>query len=90
MIRTITTISYCVVKEGKAFEGTKEGIVSQICTFKFDNKNQLVVQFKGFNPVVYHSYNSEFTEKEMYKDAIKFIFNKLKDYGYHIYRNIGY
>lgn len=86
---TITTYSYCVVKDGKAFEGSKEDIINQIFTWGFE-KNQLFAKCKGFKEALYHSYKEDWMAGERYKDAIQFLFGKLKDFGYKNYRDIGF
>jgi hypothetical protein len=86
----IITLSYCLVKDGKAYEGTKEQIVLQICNFEFINR-RLVVHFPYWClPVRLHTYSKEWTEHEMNCDAIVIIFDRLiNNYGYRMYRNIS-
>lgn len=79
---------YCAAKEGKAFLGTKQAVLSQVCTFWFSDKRQLCVKFKGYKTTQYHSYSKEYSESEMYKDAIQFLFDQLPKYGFYLFKSI--
>ncbi len=89
-IANITTISYCVVKDDKFYEGSKEEIVSQVCRFAVTDK-ALKFQFHGYNPnssdIIF---SGEWTPEEMQKQAIDYIFDTMKKLGFRIYRNIGH
>jgi hypothetical protein len=90
MVGTVTTHSYCVVKDGKAFEGSRENILSQICKYRIDENRRVHVKFDGYTEVRLISYAEVFTYDEICKDMIEVIFSKLPNYGYRIYRDIGF
>ena len=83
---------YCVVKVnenyGKIYQGSASDIVNQIFKITINEEDwQLTVEVDNYNPRSYHSYNKEaWTREEMYSDIVKFLFGKIKDYGYIIYR----
>ena len=81
---TINIISHCMVKDGRAYTGTREEIVNQVVKFRFENRC-LIANVKSFVEVIYHSYSHEWTDEEMYRDAVQFLFNSLRDYGFKHY-----
>jgi hypothetical protein len=76
---------YCAVKKGKAFEGTKEEVVAQICKFYFDNDNALCVKFDGYPSERLHGYSKAYSSKESYNDAVQFLFLRASQYGFKVY-----
>jgi hypothetical protein len=86
-IATITVKSYCAVNYCRVHEGSKEDVVRQACKFWFDN-NRLFYQFDGYQMIAAHSYSSEYTNEQRYKDAVNFLFSKLPKLGYKIYKEI--
>lgn len=88
-VGTVTTIEHCAVKDGKAHTGTRHDIVNQVCKFNLDNR-KLTVKVEGYPETSYHSYGNAFTDEEMLKDAVKFIYNMLPHFGYRLYRDIGF
>ena len=87
---TITTYSHCYVKDGKAYEGSKEEIALQIAKYKIDENRQLFIQFNGYKEYGYHSYSDEYANQEIYKDVINFILAKSSSFGYRHYRNLNF
>jgi hypothetical protein len=69
-----------------AYQGTKEDIVSEIFQWQF-KKGVLWVSTKYTKPVSYHSYNKEWTKQEIHRDVIDFLFNRLRDYRFKVYRD---
>lgn len=78
-------MNYCAVKEGKAYEGTKTEILSQILVIGFDDKQRLTLKVEGFELEVYHSYSNEWSKPEIYRDSINFAFKVLPSFGFKIY-----
>ena len=90
LIGTITTIGYCVTKDGKAYEGTKAEIVNQIFEYEFDESGVLLYRMKGYKTKRYGpSWNKEYTEEERQKEVISYLFDRLRPL-FKVYRDIGY
>jgi len=77
--------TYCAIKDGKCFVGTKEEVVRQVCLFHIDERRRLQVKFSGFKQEEHFSYGEEFTSEEMYSDAIIHLFKRIKNYGYRVF-----
>lgn len=89
MAGTITTIRWCAVKDGLAYEGSFLDIVHKVCEFWFDEKLTLIVKPKFSHPQSYYSYSDEWTTIDMHKDAARFIARRLMpQWGYRFYRQI--
>jgi hypothetical protein len=78
--------TYCVVKDGKFFEGSKKDILSYFCRWWFDDKGRLNYCITGYKSKILHSYSKEWTQEEINKDAIESIWCRLKDYRFNIYQ----
>jgi hypothetical protein len=89
MAGTITTYEHCIVDAPLAYTGSKEDIVLQFYTWRFDEGGSLWAKQKYCFEQKFHSYGDCFTEEEKYKDIINFLFNRLKA-QYKYYRNIGF
>jgi len=76
---------YAAVKDGKGYEGTKEEILQQVAKFGLDENNVVYIQVKGYTMAKFHSYKTDYTPEEARKDYVKFLFDKLSDFGYHTY-----
>jgi len=85
---TITTYEYCVIKDGQHYTGSKSSIVHQIFKWRLENK-QLIYKCDGYIEQKAHSYSECFTDQQINKDVVDFLFGKLKSLGYRIYRDIG-
>jgi len=81
--------NFCVVKDGKCYEGSRAEILSQVGTYVLTEDRKLYAKFHGFQEVGFHSYGPEYTDAEIREDAIRFLFNKLLDLGYRVYREWG-
>jgi hypothetical protein len=87
---TITTHSYCVVKDNDFAVGDKMDVVSHFVSWRIDADRQLWYKIKGRIEVKGFFYGEDWTHTDMIKDAIDFLFNKLKKTpGYKVFRNIG-
>jgi hypothetical protein len=81
--------TFCVTKDGRAWEGTKADILSQICTMRFVGKERrLHYKFMFYIEVVAHDYGDEFSVFEAASDAVNHIWGKLPEYGFRIYQSI--
>lgn len=60
---------------------TKKEVVNQIYEkWEVDLNRTLSVKMKGYKEYIHHSYSSEYSEEEMEKDIINFLFNQLENY----------
>ena len=76
---------YCVVKDNKVYEGSKEDIISRLCkTFYFDSTGKLHYEISNYG-IRTQTWTDEYTYEEKVKDAIQIIWNKLESYHYRIY-----
>lgn len=81
--------TFCVTRDGRAWEGTKADILSQVCTMRFaGEKRQLHYKFALFPEVAAHSYGASFSDFEAASDAVNYIWGKLPKYGFRIYQSI--
>lgn len=65
---------------------TKADIVNQALTWRIDGNNTLWAKTSLYKEVEFHSYNrEEFTEAEMYREAERFLFDKLQSFGWKTY-----
>jgi hypothetical protein len=85
----ITTHSHCAVINNGAYEGTKAEIVNQLYEYSIGKDRVLRAKFIGRVTITFHSYQDEFTDEEMHKDAIEFLYSKLPMFGVRLYRDIG-
>jgi hypothetical protein len=86
---TITTYEYCVIKDEKHYTGSKSEIIRQIFKWRLENK-QLIYKCEGYIERKAHSYSEHFTDQEIQKDVVQFLFGKLKSLNCcRIYRDIG-
>jgi hypothetical protein len=86
---TITTRAYCLVKDGKAYEGTKAELVWQLCPYSLRNKT-VTYQVKGYNPANFW-YGQDWLDEEIRKDIAQVLFNALTNkYGFKMYKDIGF
>jgi hypothetical protein len=92
MAGSITTYSYCAVKleDNKAFIGTKEEIVFQICKIEIKENNIPYFKVKGFVEERGCNYSDEFTVEEIKKEVIERIWKHLPYYHYKVFRDIGF
>jgi len=88
MCGSITIKSYCLVKDGKAYEGSKEDIVERLVNFKLDDNRILYYKIRvgNYPEIQAHSYGEKWIPSEMYQDVINFLFNKLKECGFKEYK----
>lgn len=88
---TITTYSWCAVKDGRAYKGSKEDILSQLSErWGIDSKRRLFIKWTDRKEVtILHGYTDEWEGNDLYQEMIKDLFGKLPQYGFTIYRNIG-
>lgn len=77
--------TYCVVKDNFFTTGTREEVISALCSWRLDSNFCLFVKFKGYEEVKCHSYSGEWTYLEIVQDVNRFIFDKLEYYGFTIY-----
>ena len=94
MAGTITTYSRAAVKNGVGYEGTTSEIVLQVCNdLRFIGSSTagwtVYYSITGYGTSIL-SYTEGWTYDEVVKDASLTIFNKLKDYGFRLYRDIGF
>lgn len=88
---TITTHSYCVVKDHDFVVGDKMDVVSHFVSWRIDKDRQLWYKMKGYQDVKGFSYDTDWTHTDMIKDAVDFLFNKLKKTpGYKVFRDIRF
>lgn len=88
---TITTHSYCVVKDNDFAVGDKMDVVSHFVSWRIDADRQLWYKIKGRIEVKGFSYGEDWTYTNMIKDVIDFLFNKLRETpGYKVFRDIGF
>lgn len=87
---SITTLSHCAVKDGKAYEGTKEEIIHQIGVLRLDEFGTFYFKAKGYNETKLTSYcMKEWSKIDAHKDMIKILYSRLpKYYGFKLYREI--
>ena len=78
--------TYCVTNGDFTEEGTVEEIVNSIFEWDITEKRALLVKARGYSEATFHSYNSEFSDEEIYQDVIRFLFKKLPSFGYRIYK----
>ncbi len=93
MAGTITTTSHCLVKDGKAYTGTKEEIVNQLVKYRLEGKSkQVVIHIPGYKDIRLYSFGKEpeLTPSEMMEVVVKDAFAMLKQHGYRHYRDIGF
>lgn len=78
---------YCAIKDNDSYFGyTKEDIVNQICIWGISLEDRkLTLKVNGFPEETLHSYNDNWSKKEMYEDAARFVLFRLKQYGYQIF-----
>jgi hypothetical protein len=98
-MKTLRGGSYCVVdKEGKAIEGpNKASVVLQVFEFWLEDISSdsklLWTQLKCKYSLPYscHSYlYSSFTPEGLRRDIINYLYRKLPEYGYRLYREEKY
>jgi len=75
---------YCVVKDGKCFEGLIEEIVEHCCIIYFVGK-RVYVKFKGYNVIEFPSYSDDFTPEEVNRDINRAVLRMLPTFGYKVY-----
>jgi len=83
-------MKYCAVniKEGGCFLGhTKEDIINCVFDWFIDTERKLNVAIPYGKSKQYHSYSLDYSDEEMQRDAINFLFDKLKDYNWITYIN---
>ena len=93
-IGTITTKSWCAVKDGKAYEGSRADIVGETCRVRVCAKpaGGWIVHYWFNGP-----YESDILEysplwndpEELRRDINRSLFSKLPNYGYRLYRDVG-
>ena len=87
-MNTITTLSHCLVKDGKAYEGTKADIIAQVCIIRWE-KRQPFFTVKGYPEHQLHSFGLDWTEEELHNEVTEDVFKELSSrYGFMHYRNI--
>jgi hypothetical protein len=77
---------YCLVKDGKAFEGdTCSELVSQATTYSldYDRRTLFLDAFGGEDSV---SYSKEYSDEEFRAEAAKRVFEILIKNGWRLYR----
>ncbi len=85
----ITTYGHCAVLNGFAYEGSKQCIVSKLYSYSIKEDRVLRAKFSGYVEREFHSYGDCFSNQEMHKDAVDFLYNRLPMFGVKLYRNIG-
>ena len=80
-------ITYCAVKDGRAFTGSKEEVLGQVCSFQIDKYRRLFAHFEGYDNQQYHSYSDEYTAEEAHADAVNFLFSELSKHGYLVFHD---
>lgn len=69
------------------FGANKKDIVDQVFNWKIDNNRKLHCQCSGYKKEELYSYSEDFTDKEMIENAVSFLFGKLPDYHWYIFKN---
>jgi len=84
---TITTKEHCIVDDGIAYTGSREDIVREKYTWRFDENGTLCAKQKYHYEIKLHSYGESFSEEERERDVIDVLFNRLTTQYKH-YRSI--
>jgi len=64
---------------------SKEAIVNALFTFRLSENRTLFAKMKGYEEQAHHSYGADYTDKEAMVDAVKFLFDRLERYNWHVY-----
>lgn len=96
MAGSITTISWCLVKDTIAYTGTKSEIVHSLGKVDLNDENRIVYKMLGCYPITLNGYITKeeddingFTRNEMIADGVEVIFGKLTScWGYKLYQQI--
>jgi hypothetical protein len=75
---------YCIVKDGKCFEGSIEEIVEHCCIIHFID-NRIYVKFKGQDIVELPSYPIFFNSEEVNREINRIILRMLSKFGFNVY-----
>lgn len=78
-------MKYCaisIIEDRFVLGDTREDIVNQIFEWGISNNRVLFTKVKGFKPSYYHSYSMDYSNEEMLRDAIDFLFGELEKYGW--------
>lgn len=92
---TITTVCHAAIKAGQGYEGTMQDIVRQVCSFLVITGNtqdgfKVEYAVRGYVSEQKMYVRECWTYEEVYNDALRTIYKELPQYGYRLYRDIGF
>lgn len=92
MAGTITTTAHCAFNPvtGKGACGSKRDIVFALGHMDFDSLGRLTYKHPGFKEITLHSYSDQWLTEEKWKDAAASVYQRLPEFGYRLFRDIGF